>query len=83
MKNNDLEIGVFLCRYFFIKKQLKERMMFLAKTLKVLLSASIAFDRTNALWTKPKPILQTERANTKGVKTLCVCSFSVAFSLEL
>ena len=32
---------------------------------------------------KPKPILQAERANTQGVKTLCVCSFSVGYSLEL
>ena len=28
------------------------------------LSASIAFDRSNAEWAKPKPL--TERANTQG-----------------
>ena len=28
--------------------------------------ASIAFDRSNALWAKPKPILQTERENKSG-----------------
>ena len=37
--------------------------MFLAENLKIPLSASIAFDRTNALWAKPKPILQVKREN--------------------
>ena len=52
--------------------------MFLAENLKTQLSVSIAFDWSNTLWAKPKPLLQAERANTQGIKTLCVCSFSVS-----
>ncbi|MBR2011496.1 MAG: hypothetical protein IKA06_07125 [Clostridia bacterium] len=37
-------------------------------------SASIAFDRSNALWAKPKPLLQAERARIKGEKSFYSCS---------
>ena len=45
----------------------EERLMSLAENLKILLSASIAFDRSNSLWAKPKPILQAERES----KSVC------------
>ena len=57
-------------------------MIFLAENLKIPLSASIAFVRTNAEWAKPKPILQIERANTQEGNLVCLL-FSVCFSLEL
>ena len=70
--------------------------MFLAENLKTLLSASIAFDRSNAKWAKPKPIYvnpqsscfasgnpYTNRKSKHARKILHVCSFSVRFSLEL
>ena len=37
------------------------------------LSASIAFDRSNAEWAKPKPL--TERANTQGGEDLMCLLF--------
>ena len=43
--------------------------MFLAENCKIPLSASIANDRSNTLWAKPKPLLQTERARVKGNKS--------------
>ena len=38
------------------KKESRKWVMFLAENLEIPLSASIAFDRSNALWAKPKPI---------------------------
>ena len=72
----------FLCIFqllFYQKSIQKERtaglcVMFLAENLKPLLSASIAFDQSNTLWAKPKPLLQAERARVKGNKSFYSCS---------
>ena len=40
--------------------------MFLAENLKALLSASIAFDRSNALGLSPNPYYKQKRARVKG-----------------
>jgi hypothetical protein len=60
------------------KKDVTKWVMFLTENLKIPLSASIAFDRSNSLWAKPKPILQAEREN-KSVRSRNALSFSVSF----
>ena len=37
--------------------------MFLAENLKIPLSASIAFDRSNTKWAKPKPIYASPQSS--------------------
>lgn len=49
--------------------------MFLAENLKITLSASIAFDRSNAKCAKPKSIITTERAHTQGANLMCMLFF--------
>ena len=51
--------------------------MFLAENLKILLSASIAFDRSNANRTKPNPYTSKKR-ESKSVCSRNVLSFSVS-----
>ena len=46
-----------------------QRVMSLAENFHFHKSASIAFVWTNAVWAKPKPLLQTERANTQDEKS--------------
>ena len=55
-------------------------MTLLAENLKKPISPSIAFVCSNVLWAKPKPLLQTERANTQPVSALFSVSevFAVA-----
>ena len=52
--------------------------MFLAEKLKITLSASIAFDWSNALWAKPPYYTQKERTNRKIRNAL---SFSVGIKV--
>ena len=40
--------------------------MFLAENLEIPLSASIAFDRSNALWAKPKPLYKQKEQTRKA-----------------
>ena len=55
--------------------------MLLAENLKTPLSASVAFNRSNALGLSPNPYYKQKEQTRK--KILYVCSFSVRFSLEL
>ena len=48
------------------KKSLRFGVMFLAESLNIQCSASIAFDESNTLWAKPKPLYNKKRARIKG-----------------
>ena len=48
------------------KKSLRFSAMFLAENLNIPCSASIAFDESNTLWAKSKPLYNKKRARVQG-----------------
>ena len=72
-----LRINVCKARLFLAtKKALTKWVMFLAENLKALLSASIAFVRTNTEWAKPKPLYKQKERTKRFITD--VLSFSVS-----